>query len=113
MRTTNRPYKLSRSILLAALFSATALLSTPAAGRIRSQNGSFVRRSGTKLTLDGALFRYGGPNIEWLGLEGYGPHDPMGPRYPTRFKIDDAFATSAEMGARLDAELPRYAGIFA
>ena len=61
----------------------------------------FVRRDGTKLTLAGSNFRYSGPNIEWLGLEGYGPHDPMGPRYPSRFEIDDAFATAAEMGARV------------
>ena len=61
----------------------------------------FVARAGTKLTLHGAPFRYSGPNIEWLGLEGYGPHDPMGPRYPSRFEIDDAFATAAEMGARV------------
>jgi mannan endo-1,4-beta-mannosidase len=60
---------------------------------------SFVQRSGTRLTLDGNAFRYSGPNIEWLGLEGYGPHDPIGPRYPSHFEIDDAFATAAEMGA--------------
>jgi mannan endo-1,4-beta-mannosidase len=61
----------------------------------------FVERAGTKLTLRNAPFRYSGPNIEWLGLEGYGPHDPMGPRYPSHFEIDDAFATAAEMGARV------------
>ncbi len=62
---------------------------------------SFVRRDGTHLTLDGKAFRYSGPNIEWLGLEGYGPHDPMGPRYPSHFEIDDALATAAEMGAKV------------
>jgi hypothetical protein len=61
----------------------------------------FVERAGTKLTLRSAPYRYSGPNIEWLGLEGYGPHDPMGPRYPSHFEIDDAFATAAEMGARV------------
>ncbi len=61
----------------------------------------FVQRDGTKLTLAGSTFRYSGPNIEWLGLEGYGPHDPIGPRYPSRFEIDDAFDTAAEMGARV------------
>jgi mannan endo-1,4-beta-mannosidase len=59
----------------------------------------FVQREGTHLALDGSPFRYSGPNIEWLGLEGYGPHDPMGPRFPSHFEIDDAFATAAEMGA--------------
>ncbi|MGD0938394.1 MAG: hypothetical protein ABR905_01695 [Terracidiphilus sp.] len=62
---------------------------------------SFVQRNGTHLTLDGKPFRYSGPNIEWLGLEGYGPHDPSGPRYPSHFEIDDAFATAAEMGAKV------------
>lgn len=62
---------------------------------------SFVERSGTHLVLDGKPFRYSGPNVEWLGLEGYGPHDPAGPRYPSRFEIDDVFATAAEMGARV------------
>ena len=61
----------------------------------------FVQRAGTRLTLNGAGFRYSGPNIEWLGLEGYGPHDPAGPRLPTHFEIDDAFATAAEMGAKV------------
>ncbi len=62
---------------------------------------SFVQRTGTHLTLDGAPFRYSGPNVEWLGLEGYGPHDPLGPRYPSRFEIEDALATTAEMGGRV------------
>lgn len=82
------------------LMLAAGLAATQARAQ-SEQPDNFVQRSGTKLTLDGATFRYGGPNIEWLGLEGYGPHDPMGPRYPTRFEIDDAFATSAEMGARV------------
>lgn len=62
---------------------------------------SFVQRAGTHLQLDGAPFRYSGPNIEWLGLEGYGPHDPMGPRHPSHFEIDDALATTAEMGGKV------------
>ena len=61
----------------------------------------FVQRAGTHLTLNGAAFRYSGPNIEWLGLEGYGPHDPAGPKLPTHFEIDDSFATAAEMGAKV------------
>lgn len=71
-----------------------------AAGSADDPGGQFVKRAGSKLTLDGKPFRFGGPNVEWLGLEGYGPHDPMGPRYPNRFEVDDVFATAAEMGAR-------------
>ncbi len=68
---------------------------------VSAQAQSFVQKHGTHLELDGQRFRYSGPNIEWLGLEGYGPHDPAGPRYPSRFEIDDGFATAAEMGARV------------
>jgi mannan endo-1,4-beta-mannosidase len=35
------------------------------------------------------------------GLEGYGPHDPMGPRLPSHFEIDDVFDTAAEMGEKV------------
>ena len=66
-----------------------------------AQAQSFIQRSGTRLSLDGAPFRYSGPNIEWLGLEGYGPHDAAGPRLPSHFEIDDAFATTEEMGGRV------------
>jgi mannan endo-1,4-beta-mannosidase len=99
MSTTNRVHSISSRILAAALFFVGALLSKPAVAQT-SESESFVQRAGTKLTLGGEPFRYSGPNIEWLGLEGYGPHDPIGPRYPTRFEIDDAFSTAAEMGAR-------------
>jgi mannan endo-1,4-beta-mannosidase len=79
-----------RSLLLSFLLAASTLYGQ-----------SFVQRSGTHLVLDGSTFRYSGPNIEWLGLEGYGPHDPFGPRYPSHFEIDDVFATAAEMGAKV------------
>ena len=69
------------------------------AGTLGMQAQSFVQRDATHLTLDGKVFRYSGPNLEWLGLEGYGPHDPIGPRLPSHFEIDDAFATASEMGA--------------
>jgi mannan endo-1,4-beta-mannosidase len=72
------------------------ILSLP---HLPAQTNTFVQRAGTKLALNGESFRYSGPNIEWLGLEGYGPHDPMGPRLPSHFEIDDAFDTAAEMGA--------------
>jgi hypothetical protein len=41
-------------------------------------NDEFVQRDGTRLTLGSETFRYIGPNIEWLGLEAYGPLDPLG-----------------------------------
>jgi len=86
--------------MLIAILMLAGLTALPAAAQ-SAHSEDFVQRAGTKLTLSGEPFRYSGPNIEWLGLEGYGPHDPMGPRYPSRFEIDDAFATAAEMGARV------------
>ncbi len=86
------------------ILSVALLLGVEPFSRAEAQTAQaedFVQRAGTKLTLHGAPFRYSGPNIEWLGLEGYGPHDPTGPRYPSRFEIDDAFATAAEMGTRV------------
>ena len=64
-------------------------------------NNEFVKRDGTRLTLGGQTYRFGGANIEWLGLEGYGPLDKMGPRYPSHFEVDDALDTAKMMGARV------------
>ena len=61
----------------------------------------FVTRSGSHLELGGHPFRFGGANVEWLGLVGYGPADPRGPRYPSHYEIDDALATAQELGARV------------
>jgi mannan endo-1,4-beta-mannosidase len=60
---------------------------------------SFVTRSGTKLLLAGKQFRFGGANIEWLGVAGYGPADLAGPHRPSHFEIDDALATAQQLGA--------------
>jgi mannan endo-1,4-beta-mannosidase len=90
--------KMLRSFVVVALCGAF----TGAAARAQSaHNDEFVRRTGTTLTLGGEPFRYGGPNIEWLGLEGYGPMDPRGPRYPSHFEVDDAMDTAKAMGARV------------
>jgi hypothetical protein len=32
-------------------------------------NGEFVQKNGTRLTVGDEAFRYGGPNVEWLGIE--------------------------------------------
>lgn len=85
---------------LAAVSAVVALLAAPTAAPQGSAE-SFVTRSGTRLLLNGKTFRFGGANVEWLGLVGYGPADPSGPRYPKHFEIDDALATAKEMGARV------------
>src|SRR5271155_3207382 len=87
-------------LILVAVLLLTVLPSLRAHGQTEHAH-DFVQRAGTRLTLHGTPFRYSGPNIEWLGLEGYGPHDPMGPHLPSHFEIDDAFDTAAEMGAKV------------
>src|SRR5205085_6253919 len=59
----------------------------------------FVVRSGARLTLNAKPFRFGGANVEWLGVAGYGPLDPAGPHYASHYEIDDALATARELGA--------------
>ena len=66
-----------------------------------SRPAGFVIRSGASLRLDGKPFRFGGANVEWLGLAGYGPEDPAGPHYASNFEIDDALTTAKEMGVRV------------
>jgi hypothetical protein len=82
------------SLLLSAVSAGLASPATP-------KPGAFVTRSGSELRLAGKPFRFGGTNIEWLGLVGYGPADPAEPHYPSHFEIDDALATAKEMGARV------------
>jgi len=64
-------------------------------------NDEFVKRAGTHLTLAGETYRYSGPNVEWLGLEAYGPDDALGPRYPSHLEVDDVLDTAKMMGARV------------
>lgn len=86
--------------ILLALVLAGLLLCARASAQT-AHNDEFVQRAGTTLTLGGEPFRYSGPNIEWLGVEGYGPLDPIGPRYPSHFEVDDALDTAKAMGARV------------
>jgi hypothetical protein len=90
----------SRKIL--PLVAAAAILAA-AAGASAGQTpqafaDSFVTRSGTRLAVAGRPFRFGGANIEWLGVAGYGPSDPSGPHFPSHYEVDDAMATAKEMG---------------
>ena len=80
--------------------SAAMAASRPAAAPY-SLGRQFVKRDGIRLTLGGANYRYSGPNIEWLGIEAYGPDDSLGPRYPSRLEVDDVLDTASMMGARV------------
>ena len=99
MRKRNTVGKAIRQLLVT--LALTGIIGCGLAAAQLFSGTEFVKRTGTKLTLGGTPFRYSGPNIEWLGLEGYGPHDPQGPRYPSHFEVDDAFATAEEMGAKV------------
>jgi len=91
-----------RSYLFAAVFAAMMLAAISGQGAAQTtHNDEFVQRNGTRLTLGGADFRYSGPNIEWLGIEAYGPDDSLGPRYPSHLEVDDALDTAKMMGARV------------
>lgn len=98
MNTTSR-----RVMRLVVALSFVAMGVTVAMGGIAqaAYRHEFVERVGTHLSLAGHSFRYSGPNIEWLGIEAYGPDDALGPRYPSHFEIDDALDTAKIMGARV------------
>lgn len=62
---------------------------------------AFIGHSGTHLTLNGKPWRFGGANIEWLGVSNYGPASPTPPRYPTHAEVDRALTTAKQLGARV------------
>jgi mannan endo-1,4-beta-mannosidase len=95
------------------LCAATALLGTAGIGlglvsgsaqAATSPGSDFVTQQGAQLELDGQPFRFGGANVEWLGLVGYGPlnFEPgQSERFPTHYEINNALATAKEMGANV------------
>jgi mannan endo-1,4-beta-mannosidase len=92
--THDADVKVARSVLAILLVCAAAGGSTA-----YGKGSPFVTRSGTKLLLGGRPYRFGGANIEWLGVAGYGPADPSGPHRPSHFEIDDALAAAQQLGA--------------
>lgn len=62
---------------------------------------AFIGHSGTHLTLNGKPWRFGGANVEWLGVSDYGPASPRPPRWPTHAEVDAALATAQRLGARV------------
>ena len=91
---------LSRCAAL-VLGAATVIATGGQSAAQTSHSDEFVKRSGTRLTLGGQDYRYSGPNIEWLGIEAYGPDDSLGPRYPSHLEIDDVLDTARMMGTRI------------
>ncbi len=90
-----------RRFLLGLLAAAAVVFGAPAgsSGAPRAFADAFVTRSGLHLAAGGRPLRFGGANVEWLGVAGYGPADPAGPHAPSSYEIDDALATAHELGA--------------
>ncbi|CAM4461398.1 mannan endo-1,4-beta-mannosidase [Paenibacillus endophyticus] len=55
----------------------------------------FIKREGSRLMEGAKPFRFGGPNIYWLGLD----ENVGGIDWPTPFRVIDALDTAKEMGA--------------
>ncbi len=90
-----------RPVLLSLAAAALVAVPLAVASPGRQLSSAFVTRAGPRLELAGLPFRFGGANIEWLGLAGYGPSDPAGPHFPSNYEIDDALTTAKEMGVRV------------
>lgn len=59
--------------------------------------GGFVTRSGNRLMLDGAPFRFAGANLYWLGLDD-NLTDSGGATYPTKYRIDNGLQSAKNAG---------------
>ncbi len=80
-------------VALAALAcGALCLVAVAEVGTTPSQ--SFVTRSGSKLMLNGNVFRFSGTNIPWGGLD----QDGAVLDYPSQFQVNAALQTAVDMG---------------
>jgi len=63
----------------------------------------FVRRSGTRLLINGKPFRFAGANVDYLALasDSFGKIGATDIYYPSKPMIDDAFATMNKMGGKV------------
>jgi mannan endo-1,4-beta-mannosidase len=95
------------SACLLALVIAASSASVRVAGQSASSDAEFVQRRGTELAIAGRPFGFGGMNIEWLGLEDYGPKGKVGPHVPTDFEVEDALS---RCGIDYAARKGRYTG---
>jgi hypothetical protein len=77
--------------LVALACGALCLVTVAEVGTTPAQ--SFVTRSGTKLMVNGNVFRFSGTNIPWGGLD-----DQTGPAYPSQFAVNTALQQATDMG---------------
>ena len=90
---TRNVVAVSLIVVVLSTLLATFWVSTHRA--VPSVQTEFVTRSGSRLLLHGQPFRFAGPNIYWLGLDG----NLGSVAYPTHFRVDDALVTAQAMGA--------------
>jgi mannan endo-1,4-beta-mannosidase len=80
---------------MAALACAVVGLVAVASAESGPAQPAFVTRSGSKLMLNGTVYRFSGANIYWGGLDD-DARDAL--NYPTHFRVNAALATVTEMG---------------
>jgi hypothetical protein len=86
----------SSMALAAAAPAAAAQSAHSERGQSAQETGwNFVTRSGDELMLNGKQFRFSGANIYWGGLDENGRTSL---NYPTKFRVQSALATVADMG---------------
>ena len=66
-----------------------------------SESISFVKRTGSQLTVDGKPFRFAGADMPWLGLDEALSDDKGAPTYPTKFRIQNGFDAAVNMHANV------------
>jgi len=118
MGTNRRPFaRCAIPVLCFTLFFQQNAASQGAAGGIQSKDrksadarenprltGGFVKRSGSRLLLDGKAFRFAGANLDNLNLASdrysliVSIRGKIDAYYPSKFAIDDAFETLRKMG---------------
>jgi hypothetical protein len=83
---------------VAADAAAQIRLIAPTSRSVPSAAG-FVTRSGSRLMLDGRLFRFAGTNQYYLGLDDNVRDAAGNPTHPTTARVDDALQSAVRTGA--------------
>ncbi|MEO5833172.1 MAG: hypothetical protein ABIR83_07345 [Nakamurella sp.] len=68
-----------------------------AVAAVAPTSSGFVTRSGSRLMLGGAPFRFAGANLYWLGLDD-NLTDAGGATYPTKYRIDNGLQSAKNAG---------------
>ena len=88
-----RRWSPAKRVLIALTALACGALCLVTVAEVSTTTSSFVTRSGTKLMLNGNVFRFSGANLPWGGLD-----DEEGLAYPSQFAVNTGLQTVADMG---------------